>query len=137
MFFGGSPSASSLSKGDRGIMVRCELLRDRPILIITPDGALDKAAVEQSATEIDPIIAGRGKFVGVMVYAKSFPGWRSFDVLLSHLKFIAEHHQRIDRIAVVSDSGLLKLLPRIAEAKVRCFRFQEKDRALAWLETGQ
>ena len=118
-------------------MVRCELLRDRPILIITPDGALDQAAVEQSATEIDPIIARRGKFVGVMVYAKSFPGWRSFDVLLSHLKFIAEHHQRIDRIAVVSDSGLLKLLPRIAEAKIGCFSFQEKDRALAWLETGQ
>jgi len=118
-------------------MVRCELLSDRPVLIITPDGTLDKAAFEQSATEIDPIIVRGRKFVGVMIYAKSFPGWGSFDVLLSHLKFIAEHHQRIDRIAVVSDSGLLKLLPRIAEAKIRCFSFQEKDRALAWLETGQ
>jgi len=72
-----------------------------------------------------------------MLCAKSFPGWRSFDALVVHLKFIADHDRRIDRIAVVSDSGLLKIMPRIAKFKVRHFDFEEQDRALAWLETGR
>jgi len=41
----------------------------------------------------------------------------------------------------VTDSGFLKVLPRIAEhfvqAKVRHFDFDKKDEALAWLEEGQ
>jgi len=79
----------------------------------------------------------RGENSLASVCAKSFPGWRSYDALLSHLKFIADHHRQIDRMAVVSDSGLLKIMPRIAELKVRHFGFEEKDRALAWLETGR
>ena len=118
-------------------MIHCEQLRDRPILIITPDGPPEKVDFERPASEIDPVIASRGELAGVMVCAKSFPGWRSFDALLSHLKFIADHHRQIDRIAVVTDSGLLKIMPRIAELKVRHFNFEEKDRALAWLETGR
>jgi hypothetical protein len=118
-------------------MIHCELLRDRPILIITPDGPPKKVDFERPASEIDPAIASREELAGVMVCAKSFPGWRSFDALFAHLKFIAEHHRRIDRIAVVSDSGLLKLLPRFAEVRIRHFGFEETDRALVWLETGR
>ena len=117
-------------------MIHCELLRDRPILIITPDGPPEKVDFERPAGKIDPAIASREELTGVMVCAKSFPGWRSFDALFSHLKFIADHHRRIDRIAVVSDSGLLKIMPRIADLKVRHFGFHEKDCALAWLENG-
>jgi hypothetical protein len=118
-------------------MIHCELLRDRPILIITPDGPPEKVDFERPAGKIDPAIASREELTGVMVCAKSFPGWRSFDALFSHLKFIAEHHRRIDRIAVVSDSELLKLLPRFAEVRIKHFGFEEKDRALVWLETGR
>jgi hypothetical protein len=118
-------------------MIHCEQLRDRRILIITPDGPSEKVDFERPASEIDPVIASRGELAGVMVCAKSFPGWQSYDALLSHLKFIADHHRQIDRMAVVSDSALLKIMPRIAELKVRHFSFEEKDRALAWLETGR
>jgi hypothetical protein len=76
-----------------------------------------------------------------MMYTKSFPGWESFGAFLSHLKFVAYHHQKIERIAAVTDSGLLKIMPRIAEqfvqAKIKHFDFKEKDQALVWLETGQ
>jgi hypothetical protein len=122
-------------------MIHLELLRERDILVITPDGPLEKADFEQLAREIDPLIASRGKLAGVMVCAKSFPGWRSLDAFVSHLKFIADHHRHIERIAVVTDSELLKIMPRIAnllvQPKVRHFDLEEKDRALAWLETGR
>jgi hypothetical protein len=122
-------------------MIRFELLRDRRILLITPDGPLQRADFEQLANEIDPFIAANGKLVGVMIDAKSFPGWDSFGALVSHLKFVADHHRQIERIAAVTDSGFLKIVPRIAshfvQASIRHFDFSEKDRALAWLETGQ
>jgi len=37
----------------------------------------------------------------------------------------------------VSAEWLLKIMPRIADVKVRHFGFHEKDRALAWLENGR
>jgi hypothetical protein len=122
-------------------MVKFELLRDRGILVITPDGPLERGDFERLASEIDPVIASKGKLAGAMVCARSFPGWRSLDAFASHLRFIAGHHRQIERIAVVTDSALLKIMPRVAELfvhpKVRHFGFDDRDRALAWLETGR
>ena len=122
-------------------MIHFELLRDRNILVITPDGRLEKADFEQLAKEVDPFIASKGKLAGVMLYAKSFPGWDSFGAFVSHLKFVADHHRQIERIAAVTDSGFLKIVPRIAEhfvqAEIKHFDLAEKDQALAWLETGR
>jgi hypothetical protein len=122
-------------------MLNFELLRDRSILIVSPSGPLEKADFEHLAKEVDPFIASKGKLVGLMIYTETFPGWESFGALVSHLKFVADHHQRIERIAAVTDSGILKVMPRIAdhfvEAQVKHFEFREKDRALAWLEAGK
>ena len=122
-------------------MLRFELLRDRRILLITPEGPLQRADFEQLAQEIDPFIAANGKLVGVMIHAESFPGWKSFGALVSHLKFVADHHRQIERVAAVTNSGFLKIVPRIAshfvQARIRHFDPSEKDHALAWLETGR
>jgi hypothetical protein len=122
-------------------MLQFELLRDRKILILTPDGPLEAADFERLAKEVDPFIAATGNLAGVMVTTKSFPGWDSFGAVVSHLRFVADHHRRIKRVAAVTDSGFLKIMPRIAdhfvEAEVRHFDFDERDQALAWLEAGQ
>ena len=122
-------------------MLRFELLRDKSILILMPDGALRREDFERLALEVDPFLLSKGKLAGLMIHAKAFPGWDSFAAFLSHLKFVAGHHRRIERIAAVTDSGFLKVLPRIAEhfvqAKVRHFDFDKKDEALAWLEEGR
>jgi SpoIIAA-like len=121
-------------------MIHFELLRDRSILVITPDGSLEKRDFEQLAKEVDPFIASKGKLAGIMICAKSFAGWRSLGAFTSHLKFVVDHHRQIERIAVVTSSSLLKIMPRIAghfvHPKIKHFDFEEKDRALAWLETG-
>jgi hypothetical protein len=121
-------------------MIHFELLRDRNILIVIPDGPLEKEDFERLAKEVDPFPESKGKLAGLMICAKSFPGWESFAALASHLKFVADHHRRIERIAAVTDSEFLKIVPRIAshfvQAKIEHFDFEENDRALAWLETG-
>jgi hypothetical protein len=122
-------------------MLHFELLHDRDILVIMPEGPLEKADFERLAKEIDPLIASKGKLAGVMIYTRSFPGWDSFGALVSHLKFVTDHHRQIERIAAVTDSGFLKVMPRIAEhfvaAKIRHFDFEQKDQALTWLATGR
>ena len=122
-------------------MVHFELLRDRSILAITPDGPLHKADFEQLASEIEPVIASEGKLAGIMICAKSFPGWTSFGAFVAHLRFVVSHHRQIERIAAVTDSAFLRIMPRIANhlvhPDVRHFDFAGKDQALAWLETGR
>jgi hypothetical protein len=119
-------------------MIHYELMRDQSILVITPDGPLQKADFEQLAKEVDPFIASNEHLAGLMICTKSFPGWDGFGALVSHLKFVADHHRLIKRIAAVTDSGFLKIMPNIAnhfvQAKIRHFNFNEKDQALAWLK---
>ena len=132
---------SDTSEGFKEPMLRFELLRDRNILVVIPEGPLEQADFEQFARQVDPLIASAGSIAGLMIEARSFPGWRNFGAFVSHLRFVVDHHRDIERIAVVTDSGLLKVLPRVAayfvKPTIRRFAPDEKARALAWLETGR
>ena len=118
-------------------MLRFELLRDRNILVVIPEGPLEQADFVQFARRME----SGGSIAGLMIEARSFPGWRNFGAFVSHLRFVIDHHRDIERIAVVTDSGLLKVLPRVAayfvKPTIRRFAPDEKARALAWLETGR
>ena len=122
-------------------MIHFELLRARGVLIITPQGPLEKTDFELVGQEVDPFIVAKGKLTGLMIYAKSFPGWKNFEALLAHLKFVGEHQRLIERVAAVTDSEFLTIMPSIVthfvHAEVKHFGLDEKERALAWLETGR
>ena len=122
-------------------MIHFELLRDRGILVVTPQGPLEKTDFELVGQEVDPFIAAKGKLTGLMIYAKAFPGWKNFEGLLSHFKFVGEHQRHIERVAAVTDSEFLTIMPSIVghfvRAEVKHFGFDEKERALTWLETGR
>jgi hypothetical protein len=121
-------------------MIYYDLLSDRGILVISPKGALERADFEMLAAVVDPYIAEKGKLNGVMIEAESFPGWDDFGALVSHVEFVEGHHEKIARLAVVSDSAVLSILPHIAShfvsAEVRQFPYLAKDEALHWLSTG-
>lgn len=118
-------------------MISHELLRDKGILILTPEGPLEKTDFEALGREVDPYIETQGKLNGLLISVKSLPGWKDFAALVSHLRFVKDHHQKIKKVAAVTDSGFLSILPHIANhfvaADVRHFDFRDKDRALNWL----
>lgn len=120
-------------------MLSKELLIDEGILIVTPEGPLAEADFTSLANDVDPYIVKHGQLNGLMIYAKSFPGWDSFAGMLSHIKFVKDHHQRIGKVAVVTDSGVLSILPQIAShfvaAEIKHFPYQEKKVALDWLKS--
>jgi SpoIIAA-like len=121
-------------------MLHFELLRDRNILIVAPDGPLEKADFEHLAKELDPVIASKETLTGLLVYVAKFPGWKNFGAFASHLKFIADHHRQIERIAALTNSRNLKAMSRIAgyfvHPNIKHFDLEQETQALAWLETG-
>ena len=118
-------------------MLSHELLQNEGILIIRPQGALQASDFDALGKEIDPYIEKNGRLRGLMVEAKSFPGWSDFGALISHLRFVRDHHQKVEKVAAVSDSAVLTIAPRIAshfvKAEVRHFDSNDREKALAWL----
>ena len=121
-------------------MINHKLLRTEGILILTPEAPLESADFERLAQEIDPYIEANGKLHGVMIDAESFPGWKDFAGLIAHLRFVRNHHQKVQKIAVVSDSSFLSFAPKIAshfvQAEVKHFSHSQSEDALHWL-TGE
>ena len=123
-------------------MVDHELLRDEGILVIRPRDSLEAADFQSIAQQVDPYIEAKGKLDGVLIDAPAFPGWKDFSALIAHLKFVKDHHRKIERVAIVTDDGVLRLAPRIAEhfahPAFKVFGSSDADRAFAWLqaETG-
>jgi len=92
------------------------------------------------AAVVDPYIEQHGDLKGLLLDAPAFPGWDDFAALVSHFRFVRDHHRRIRRIAVVSDSAFLSVAPKIAthfvSAEIRTFDAADRAAALAWLESG-
>src|SRR5262245_38870475 len=111
-------------------MIKFELIRNQNILIITPEGPLEKADFEQLAKKMDPLIASKGRLTGLMIYTKSFPGWRNFAAFVSHLRFVVDHHRWIERIAAATNSKLVRIMVPVAglfvHPKCKHFDFAEK-----------
>ena len=117
-----------------------EVMLDEKILVIKPEGSLKTADFETLSKEVDPYIEAMGSLNGLMIYSESFPGWENFAALLSHIKFVKEHQHNIKKVAAVTDSGFLSILPRVAgqfvQAEVKHFPYQDKDLALDWLKSS-
>ncbi len=122
-------------------MLHFDLLRDRRILIVTPEGPLQSDDFRKLAEAVDPLIAAEGDLTGLLIDAPHFPGWQSFGDLVSHFRFVKNHVRHIRKVAVVSDSGFLSILPSVAthfvHAEVKHFEGGEKARAMAWIAGEQ
>jgi 6-phosphogluconolactonase len=118
-------------------VIHYEILPGSGVVIVTPVSPLEKADFVKLAQAVDPLIESHGHLHGLMIYVEDFPGWEDFGAMISHLKFIKNHHCYIHRVAAVTDSGFLSILPLVAShfvsAEVRHFDYKDKEEALAWL----
>jgi hypothetical protein len=122
-------------------MIKFELLRDAGVLVVAPKSALTAEDFRAISRTVDPFVSEYGKLAGLLIEAPSFPGWQSLAALIEHIKFVRDHHRKIDRVAVVTDHKLLTIAPRIVEHFVhpefKVFRSGERTGALAWLQGAQ
>jgi hypothetical protein len=121
-------------------MLKHQLLLPEGILILEPDAPLEADDFKGLVREIDPYIAEHGKLSGLMIRAKAFPGWANLEAFLAHMQFIKTHHQKVVRLAMVTDSKLLGELPKIAShlvhVEVKHFSESQHEDALRWLKDG-
>jgi hypothetical protein len=114
-----------------------ELLRDEGVLIVAPKEALTAEDFRALSRTVDPYISENGELTGLLIEAPSFPGWDSFGALTEHMRFVRDHHRKIERVAAVTDSTILALAPKIAEhfahPEFKVFKSGERANALAWL----
>ena len=119
-------------------MLSHDLRRDEGVLVLMPDGPLEAGDFETLTTHVDAYIAGNGTLHGVMIKARTFPGWKDFAALLAHLRFVKDHHRKIEKVAVVADGGAANVMPHMAshfiKAEVRHFHPSHEDAAWKWLQ---
>lgn len=121
-------------------MLNHELRHDEGILVLKPEGPLEAADFATLAGQVDAYLENHGTLRGVLIRAKSFPGWKDFGALLAHLKFVRDHYQRIERVAVVADGAVANILPNIGShfvhALVRHFDLERENAAWDWLRAS-
>lgn len=122
-------------------MLNFDLRRDDGILVLKPDGPLEAADFRTLACLVDCLVVGHldqhGTLRGVMLHARVFSGWKDFGVLVAHLKFVRLYHHRIEKVAVIADRGVARIMSQIANhflpAQVKHFDLAHEGAAWNWL----
>jgi len=118
-------------------MVHVEFDKANGIAILSPTEELHRDDFVTLAEMIDPYIAEHGKLKGLIIYTESFPGWDDFSALITHIRFVKEHHKHIAKVALVSDAAILDFSASIAKhfvnAEIKTFAYKELDAAKAWM----
>lgn len=111
------------------------------LAILEPDGALTDNDFRLAAQLIDPVIEKNGSLKGLIIHSRSFPGWASFAALVSHLRFVREHHKSVQRLAFVTDSPVGSFAEAVGNhfisAQIRNFTFDEFEAARRWILFGE
>jgi hypothetical protein len=120
-------------------MLQIKFDKDAGIVTVTPSTPLDEKDFALLASEVDPYIEKEGKLNGLIIQVESFPGWEDFAGLISHLKFVREHHTKIEKVAAVSDGKIVSIMPKIVDhfvnAKVKYFPYDSLDEAISWVQS--
>lgn len=110
------------------------------ILYVRPKAALAAADFAAIAEHVDPFIEANGQLAGIILEARSFPGWDSVAAMLAHLRFVREHHKHVRKIAAVTDSPIgdlaEKLAPHFVAAEIKHFPAGQTAAAKAWIKTS-
>ena len=107
------------------------------ILYVRPKSKLEARDFEGLAKTVDPYIEEKGALAGLIIEVAAFPGWESFGALASHVRFVRDHHRRIKKIGVVTDSALGNVAEHLAShfvaAEIKHFPAGGLDAAQQWI----
>jgi hypothetical protein len=107
------------------------------ILYLRPKGALAQGDFEQIATTVDPHIEKTGGLAGLILEVTAFPGWESLGAMAAHFRFVRDHHKKIKKIAIVTDSAMGNAAEHLAShfvsAEIKHFPAGELEAAKRWI----
>lgn len=119
-------------------MLTIQIDQTSGIALFEPHGLLSEDDFKSAAQLVDHYIEQYGKLNGLIIHTSSFPGWDSFEALISHVKFVKNHHKKIAYVAISTDSSLGNLAETVAShfisAEIKLFPFQALDLAKQWIK---
>jgi SpoIIAA-like len=121
-------------------MLEYEFDSANSILLVKPESALEKNDFVQLAQAVDPQIEESGDLAGLIISAPSFPGWDSFGTMVTHFRFVRDHHKHVKKIAVVTDSHLADVAEHLGShfvsAEIQHFPAGQIEQARKWILNG-
>ncbi|MBN1590555.1 MAG: STAS/SEC14 domain-containing protein [Pirellulales bacterium] len=85
---------------------------------------------------VDELIARHGA-VRLLLDATEFEGWQDVEAAKTHFEFVKEHHDRVERIAVLGNRQwqhwLASAIGVFLHPEVKCFEPDEREAARMWL----
>ena len=122
-------------------MIEYNLDTEHSILHVQPKSAIEKDDFVKLANAVDPHIEATGGLAGLIIEAPAFPGWDSFGAMVTHFCFVRDHHKRVRRIAVVTDSSMGDVAERLAShfvsAEIRHFPAGQIEVARQWISSQE
>lgn len=119
-------------------MIAAELVTEKGILLLQPQGKLEAKDFENIATKVDSYLQSQPQLKGIIVEAEKFPGWKDFASLVAHLRFVRDHHKQVAKIAIVSDDSVLSKAPQVAShfvaAEIKHYAEGQREAAMKWIE---
>lgn len=118
-------------------MIEYTLDTEHSILYLRPKSALEEDDFVQLAKAVDPYIEKTGDLAGLIIEVPKFPGWESIGAMASHFRFVKDHHKRVRKIALVTDSALgtvaESLGSHFVSAEIRHFSAAKLEAAKQWV----
>src|SRR4029079_6541112 len=121
-------------------MIEYNLDTEHSILHVQPKSAIEQDDFVKLAKAVDPHIEATGGLAGLIIEALSFPGWKSFGTMVNQFRFVRDHHKRIKKIAVVTDSHMgdvaEHLTSHFVSAEIKHFPAGQIEAARQWIMNG-
>ncbi len=121
-------------------MLDYSIMKPEGILVLKPHASLSKEDFAGLSAAVDSYLSDHAKLHGVLIHSKGFPGWENFGGFTAHMHFVREHHKKVERVAIVTDSQFASMAESLGKhftsAEVRHFPFSDDVQALDWLKTA-
>lgn len=110
------------------------------ILVLKPNGPLGKDDFSGLSATVDSYLSDHAKLQGVLISSRAFPGWENLSGFTAHMHFVRDHHKKVKRVAVVTDSHLADMAESLGNhftsAEIKHFSYVEEAKALEWLKSA-
>jgi hypothetical protein len=118
-------------------MISYELDENAGVLTVQPEGKLEAQDFLTLSEVVDPFLKERGRLNGIVIVTKKFPGWEDFNGMIEHMRFVRNHHRKIAKVAIVTDSKIADVAESLGKhfvkASIKHFSFKDHESAKTWM----
>lgn len=119
-----------------GALVDVQRRDEDGVIVVEVDAPLRREDIDVISAELDDWLRDHDSLPGLVLHARHFPGWENLSGLVNHVRLVAGHQSRIERLALVLDQPGVDLAARMVgtllHPEVRHFPADATDDAIRW-----